>query len=193
MRAIPLFTLVSAFAASPASAGTGHWEIHEAERFCYMWLPAAASGGTDVGIAMDAAGRSTVILSNDAWRLQKGKSYKLSAQVGEASRLEEARGIKIKSKPEIVAVAAEMKDPSFASLLAASASVQFDVEASRAEEGASPREAVLDRHNLAGAAQALGEVQRCAGRKRNQNAQMTMRQRFRPDPPAVWIRPDSKN
>ena len=192
MWVLSIVALGSAVAASPASAGAAGWEVHEAERFCYAWLPSGEDGGTDVGIAIDPAGQATVILSNGGWRLEKGKSYRFVARMGETSRLERARGIKIRSDSAVVAVAAGVADRSFVDVFAASDSARFEVQPAKAARGAPARQAILDRQDLAGAGEALAQVQRCAERKRNMITDMMIERRFRPDPPPA-PNPDVRN
>ena len=192
MRVLFIVTLGSALAVSPASAATSGWEVHEAERFCYAWLPAGENRETDVGIAIDPAGEATLILSNGAWRLENGKRYSLVARMDAASRLERARGIRIRSDSGVVAVAAGVDDPSFVQVFAASDSARFEVQPAKGARGAPARLAILDRQDMEGAGEALAQVQRCAERKRNMITDMMVERQFRRDPPPA-PKPDPTN
>lgn len=175
-----------AAAAMPSPA----WEIHEAERFCYAWRVASGASETEFGIAVDVGGRTTLILTNPAWRLEDRKDYPLTSRIAGISGPARGQGVKIRSEPEAVALTVPIKDPFLARRLRAAPAMQFRTG------GPDAVEAALDETMLHGAVPALEEVRRCAAdlkQKRSARFEFEHREQFRPDPPAVWVRGSGRN
>lgn len=168
----------------PAAAAPPLWEVHAAERFCFAWHSGIDAARTELGIAVDGARRTTLILANPDWRLEDGRRYALEGRVGGRAAPAEAYGVRIRSGPEVVALAVSLEEPGFSGQIEAVAEMRFRTR------GGQEIEAAVDPEILRSAAPALAEAGRCAERieeRRMARMDLDHRERFRSDPPPIWI------
>lgn len=154
MRVISVVACAAATAAGPAGArelGNG-WEVHEAAHFCYIWLGRSDPGGTQLGLALDANERATIILENPAWQLEADRNYRVTAGIEGATRTRKGRGLEIASGR--VALAAAVEEPGFPERFGASPALAFNLPGART----GPR---AGRFDLAGASQAVAALRQC--------------------------------
>ena len=185
-----LFGAAAATWGTLAAATPPAWEIHEAEKFCYAWRTGVDRVGTELGIAVDAARRTTLILANPSWRLEGGKAYALESGFADQSGPVQARGLKIRSNPAVVALIVPVEDRAFFRHIAAASAVHVRTG------GPDAVEALLDGATIHSAEPALAEVRRCTKRveeRRLARMRLDHQDRFRSDPPAIWIKGGSRN
>ena len=119
---------VAGLATAPAALPSG-WEVHQADRFCYIWLSAPEPGGTEFALALDPSSKATIILTNAAWQLHANRDYQMTASISGVSKRMKARGMKLTG--DKMSLVANVQDPSFVDRFAASSKLDFQVTTAR--------------------------------------------------------------
>lgn len=159
MRPLAFVAIAALLAPAPVPALplADGWEVHEAADFCYIWLGKPEAGGTELGLALDANERATLILANPSWQLEASRNYRLSAGIDGAFRVRKGRGLAIGS--DRVALAAPLEEAGFVERFAASGSLRF--EGMKVKAGPS-----LGSFTLAGAPAAVAALRQCLERQK---------------------------